>query len=180
MVNKNQRITFQDVELAFRNFAGAEGKFNREGDRNFCIFIDDDIAEMMLKDGWNIHYLKPREDDEDKHEQAYLQIAVSYKGRPPRIVLITSRGKTSLTEDMIDTLDWSEIKTADLIINPYEWGPINGKTGVKAYLTSLYVTIIEDELERKYGDIPETGRGKHRLGVEVPEEEDDGPPWDVE
>jgi len=176
MVDKYQRVTLEDVELAFRNFAGVEGKFNRAGDRNFCVFLDDTLAKAMFEDGWNVHYLKPRENDEDKHEQGYLQVAVSYKGRPPRIVLITSRGRTTLTEDMVDTLDWSEVETADLIINPYEWGPINGKTGVKAYLSSLYVTIVEDELERKYADHKIEGHGKHRLGVEGPGEEP--PPWE--
>lgn len=145
--------TLEEVKIAFRNFSGKEGKYNRAGDRNFCVLLPDDIAKQMEDDGWNVRYLNPRE-PEDK-PQGYLQVAVNYKGRPPRIVMITSRGKTQLDEDMVDILDWAEIKNADVIIRPYEW-EVNGKSGVKAYLQSIYVTIEEDELELKYGDVPDS------------------------
>jgi hypothetical protein len=35
-------------------------------------------------------------------------------------------------------------------VRPYAWD-VNGKTGVKAYLKTLFVTIDEDALELKYG-----------------------------
>jgi hypothetical protein len=46
-------------------------------------------------------------------------------------------------------LDWADIRTCDLIARAYEW-TVNGKTGVKAYLQSMFITIEEDALERKY------------------------------
>jgi len=46
-------------------------------------------------------------------------------------------------------LDWADIKTADLIARGYDWN-VGGKSGTKAYLQSLFVTIEEDALERKY------------------------------
>lgn len=147
-------VLMEGVRIIFRNFAGKEGQYNREGDRNFAVLLDDQVAEAMAADGWNVKWLKPREDDEEGKEQAYLGVSVNFdKGRPPRIVQITSRGRTILGEDMVDELDWVDIANVDMIIRPYEWS-VNGKTGVKAYLQSLYVTIEEDPLELKYAEMP--------------------------
>lgn len=143
-------IVMENVRIIFRNFAGREGQYNREGDRNFCILLEDDVAAAMAKDNWNIKTLKAR--DEDEVEQAYLQVSVNFKGRPPRVVMVTSRGRTTLHESEVEILDWADILTADVIINPYEWA-VNGKTGVKAYLRSIFVTINEDALELKYAEL---------------------------
>lgn len=151
MANDNA-VLMEGVQITFRNFAGKEGQYNREGDRNFAVLLDDKVAQDMAADGWNIKYLKPREDDEDPHEQAYLQVTVSFKGRPPQVVLITSRGKSTLTEDEIEVLDWADIRNVDMYVRPYEWS-VGGRSGVKAYLKSMYVTIEEDELEQKYADL---------------------------
>ena len=136
----------EGVRIIFRTFAGKEGQYNREGDRNFAVLLDDTIANSMAEDGWNVKWLKPREEDEDESSQAYLQVSVNFKGRPPRIVLITSRGRTNLDESQVEMLDWADIKNVDLIVRPYEW-VVNQKSGIKAYLQSIYVTIEEDALE---------------------------------
>lgn len=137
----------EDARLVFRNFAGKEGQYNREGDRNFSVILEPDIAEVMLKDGWNVKYLASREDGEP--DTPYIQVAVNFKNKPPRVVMITSTNRTNLTEESVEVLDWANIQTCDLIARAYEW-TVNGKTGTKAYLQSLFVTIEEDALERKY------------------------------
>jgi len=138
----------ENARIIFRNFEGKEGQYNRNGDRNFAVVIPDEkTAQDMLKDGWNVKYLQPREEGDDP--TPYIQVAVSYKNRPPRVVMMTSMARTVLSEDNIEILDWADIKSSDLICRAYEWD-VNGKTGVKAYLQSLFVTIEEDYLERKY------------------------------
>lgn len=144
-------LIMEDARIVFRNFAGAEGQYNREGDRNFCVLLDEDTAQMMMDDGWNVKRLKPREDAE--RGTAYIQVSVGFKGRPPRMVMITSRGRVDLGEDECILLDWADILTVDLIIRPYHWN-VNGRTGVKAYLKSIFVVINEDYLELKYNDVP--------------------------
>lgn len=151
MVNSDLKI--ENARLAFRNFSGKEGKFNPPGRRNFCVLLDDDISPVLANDGWNIKHLKPRE--EGDAPQAYMQVAVRYENFPPRIVLITSEGKTLLQEDTVNMLDWAEIKNVDLVIRPYNYD-INGKTGVKAYCKTMYVTIEEDEFEKKYMNVPDS------------------------
>ena len=147
-------VVMEGVRIIFRNFAGKEGQFNREGDRNFAVLLDDTMANTMAEDGWNVKWLKPREDDEEESPQAYLQVSVNFKGRPPLVMLVTTRGRTKLDESAVEELDWVDIKNVDLIVRPYEWA-VNGKTGIKAYLQSIYVTIEEDILQIKYAEMDE-------------------------
>lgn len=142
----------ENTRIIFRNFEGAEGMYNRKGDRNFAVCIDDERAKAMEKEGWNVKYLTAR--DEDEQDQAYLSVSVNFNGRPPRVVMITSRGRTDLDEESVDVLDWVDIKSVDMIVRPYEWS-VNGKSGVKAYLKSMFVTVDEDELELKYSEVPD-------------------------
>ena len=137
----------EDARLVFRNFSGKEGQYNREGDRNFAVILDQETAQLMLADGWNVKFLASREDEEP--DTPYIQVSVNFKHKPPRVVMITSSGRTQLDENSVDVLDWAEIRVADLIARGYDW-TVNGKSGTKAYLQSLFVTIEEDELERKY------------------------------
>jgi len=152
MPQNDNTVLMEGVRIIFRNFSGKEGQYNREGDRNFAVLLDDKVATAMAEDNWNVKWLKPRSEEEDDPPQAYLPVSVNFKGRPPRIVLITSRGRTNLDEDSIEMLDWADIINVDLIVRPYEW-TVNQKSGIKAYLQSIYVTIEEDALEIKYSEL---------------------------
>ena len=145
-------VIMEGVRIIFRNFSGKEGQYNREGDRNFAVLLDEKTADIMGTDGWNVKMLKARDDEEGSSPQAYLPVAVNFRGRPPRIVMITSRNRTNLKESQVETLDWVDIINVDLIVRPYEW-TVNGKSGIKAYLQSMYIRIEEDPLEAKYSEL---------------------------
>src|SRR5215213_229440 len=102
MADKDKNsVVMRGVRIIFRNFAGKEGQYNRAGDRNFGVILPSDVAEAMLTDGWNVKYLKPREENEEEVETPWLAVSVNYdKGRPPTVWQITSRGRTSLNEDL--------------------------------------------------------------------------------
>lgn len=151
MVKSN--IIMEKVDkLMFRNFAGAQTKFNPAGKRNFCVFIDEHLARNLENDGWNVRWLTAK--NEGDNDQAYMQVAVSFDNVPPKIILISKNNKIQLDETSINILDWAEIANVDLIIRPYNW-EVNGKKGVKAYVKTMYVTLVADEFEDRYRDIPE-------------------------
>ena len=121
-----------------------------------CVIIDDEeLAQKLMADGWNIRtMINSRNPDGDP--VFYLQVAVKFENIPPKIVMITKRKKTELDDESISCLDYAEIKNVDLTIRPYNWvmqeGTKNEKSGVKAYLRSMYVTIEEDEFAAKYAE----------------------------
>ena len=123
--NVNELI-IENARIMFRNFRGEETKYNRAGNRNFCVVIPDaDQAQKLGEDGWNVRILPPR--DEDEAPLHYIQVAVRFDNIPPNVYMVTRRAKTKLDE-------------------------VNGKSGIKAYLKTMYVTIEEDVFAEKYAD----------------------------
>lgn len=156
MARPSEDITMEGVQIRIRNFSGKEGQYNVKGQRNFLVLINDDVAADLDKAGWNVKFLKPKE--EGDAPQAFLKVKVNLNGEPkPRFVLVTSRGKTRLDPDesSMTILDWSDIIECDLIINPYHYD-FNGNQGITAYLRAGYFKIQEDELDLKYAETPDT------------------------
>lgn len=154
MAANDGTVLIEGGRMVYRNFAGKETQYNREGDRNFGIVIPEALAQQMLEDGWNAKQFKPREDDEEGTElEWWLPVKLGFgKGRPPRVVVITERGRTNIGEAEVEMLDWADVKNVDLIVRPYSWS-VRGENGISAYCQSLYVTIEEDPLERKYAEL---------------------------
>jgi hypothetical protein len=154
MANKNDYVTLEGVRIVFRNFAGAEKKYNDAGDRNFAVVLPPYVADEMEKDGWNVKRRPPKEEGDE--EFCFLKVTVSYKSKPPRLMLITKslNRRTTLDEDTAEMLDYAEYDNVDVALNPYDW-EVNGNRGRKAYLRSIWMTIHEDELDLKYAHIPE-------------------------
>ena len=144
---KTNNIMIEDARLIFKNFSGEESKFNRAGNKNFCVVLDHDMADELAAEGWNIKYLRPREDGEEP--TPYLQVTVAYGNIPPKVIMIAGRNKTPLDSVSIGTLDYAEIANVDLVIRPYNW-EVNGKQGIKAYLKTMYVEIEQDAFASKY------------------------------
>ena len=145
-------IMMEGVRIIFRNFEGKEGPYNKAGERNFAVLLDEEIANTLSDDGWNVKWLKPREDEEEETEQPYLPVSLRYDVFPPHVVLVTSRNRTTLDESQVEMLDYSDITNVDLIVRAHNW-TVNEKSGIKAYVKTMFVTIEEDALVQKYAQL---------------------------
>lgn len=145
------QMTFivEDARIFKTNFAGRElPPYNREGSRNFLVALDPQDAKQMDADGWNVKFPKPGEEDE---KDPFISVQLGYTGgRPPLIVMITSTGRKTLNEKSVEILDSLDLGKVDLIANASHWSNSTG-SGIKAYLKTMFVTIQEDALMRKYG-----------------------------
>lgn len=161
-------LVIENARIRYRNFAGRGTQYNREGDRNFCVMIEDpETAQALADQGWNVRTKEARGmngNPSDEDPLHYIQVTVRYGNIPPKVYLYSRRydkntGKfrvvrTPLNEESIASLDYAEIKNVDLVIRPYNWviqeGTQNEKSGVKAYLKEMHVTIEEDVFADKY------------------------------
>lgn len=153
---KRQQMTIQDATMIYRNFAGKPTKYNAQGGRRtFCVLLDEGTGNTLSKEGWNIKWLKPREGEEDEPRKAFMEVIVNYQGRRgPQIHIFTEGEKappTIVTEATVGVLDYADVASCDMILNPFPW-TIKGESGIKPYLAKLYVTIRQDELDRKYSN----------------------------
>ena len=145
-------LTFmiEDADIRFKNFAGRPGKFDNGGNRSFLVALPFDVADKLAADGWRVTMLKSK--DPEVEDTPCIRIAVKYNKYPTNVVMLSSRGRVHLDEGTIEVLDYSRFATVDLIARGYEWD-VNGESGVKAYLQSMFVTIDEDPLELKYAQL---------------------------
>jgi len=156
-MENNARVPYLEIEgakLIFRNFSGMETDFNREGNRNFHVLIEDEeFAKQLIDAGWNISVHNKKEDKDPFYS---LKVAVRFDVLPPNIFLVRQRDNAliRLDERKVGELDTADIINADIIIRPRIWD-INGKTGIKAYLKDLYVTIQENRFAQKYREAAE-------------------------
>lgn len=145
-------LQIDGARIVFRNFSGAASKYNRAGDRNFALVIEDpNIADKLIEEGWNVKIKPPREEGDIPF--MYLQVKVKFNDRGPNCYLMTGKKMLKLDEDMISMLDDIDIAGVDLDIRPYDWTMDDGKSGRSAYLQSIKVTqrvdrftaVAEDE-----------------------------------
>lgn len=152
-VTDNGRVLLvEDALIGFRNFSGKAGKYNKEGERSFVVFLEPDIARQLEEQEWNIKWPKPLDGipPEEDTRLPYFNVKVEFGDWPPKVVMLINDNATLLSEDRVGELDTAELSRVDLEINPYNWS-VNGKSGVKAYLRAIYATVDTAGFAAKYG-----------------------------
>ena len=143
-------LQIDEARIIYRNFSGAPSKFNREGDRNFAVVInDEEIKDALIEEGWNVKIKAPREEGDDPF--MYLPVKVKFNERGPKVYLKSGKATNRLDEESIDCLDHVDIVSVDMDIRPYDWS-VNGKTGRTAYLQSIWVTQEVDRFADRFAE----------------------------
>lgn len=131
-----------------RNFSGQKrvvnGQvMNSEGNRNFLLMLDPEIAQPMIDDGWNVRFTKPRDPDEEP--QPYISVDANFGKYPPEVYKKTPTSRpVKLEEEDMAALDDDHILEANVVVHPRRYD-VQGKQGIKAYLRRLLVTVADDE-----------------------------------
>lgn len=143
-------LQIDDAHIVYRNFRGEGSKYNREGDRNFAVVIDDqEVADALINEGWHVK-IKPARDEDDIPFMV-LPIKVKFNDRGPTVYLKTGKALNKLDEESVACLDDVDILSVDMDIRPYDW-EVNGKNGRTAYLQSIHVTQRVDRFAERYAE----------------------------
>lgn len=142
-------LQIDNARIVHRNFRGEGSKFNREGDRNFSLVIEDSkVADELAAKGWNVKIKPPR--DEDDEPFMFLPVKIKFNDRGPVAYLKSGNADpVRLNEETIDCLDDIDIMGVDVDIRPFDW-EVNGKTGRTAYLQSIFVTQEVDRFAARF------------------------------
>ena len=150
MANVNS-INIEGATIIWKNFSGERDKFN-PGKRGFSVVIDDAVmADELKQEGWNVKE-RPLQEGADPSEQEWTLPVKLNMNRYTQVWLIVGNHKTLLNEDTVAQLDVVDIVNCDISIRPYEW-EMSGRTGITAYVDSMYVTIRENKFAEKYADL---------------------------
>ena len=143
-------LQIDDARIIYRNFSGEGSKFNREGDKNFAVIIDDqELADQLIDAGWNVKIKPPR--DEDDAPFMFLPVKIKYNDRGPNVYLQSGSNRVRLDEESVSCLDNVDIVTVSMDISPYDW-EVNGKTGRTAYLHSMLVIQEVDRFSERFAE----------------------------
>lgn len=154
MAERMNKLVIDNARLIFKNFSGKGDNYNREGDRNFAVIVDDpNAAKDLANAGWNVRPLISKDPDEEPTH--YIKVKVSFKVRAPKVRLLSNHKQVFLNENTISSLDFAKIEECGVVISPYMW-EVNGKRGISAYLDSMYAKIEDDPFASKYADYVET------------------------
>ena len=141
-------LQIDDARIIYRNFAGEASQFNRAGDRNFSVLIEDEqIANELRDHGWNVKIKQAREEGDTPF--MHLPVKVKFNDRGPSVYLVSGSNRVKLDEETIGMLDNIDILGVDLDIRPFDW-EVNGKAGRAAYLQSICVTQDIDRFAQRF------------------------------
>lgn len=136
------------------NFSGdpERDRFGSEARQLNLVIPDEEQAQELIDEGFNVKQTRPREDDGDDFEPTYyVNVKLNYNSDyPPRVYLVSGDAEpVLLDEESIDMLDRCYILNINVVLNPYH----NQRTDRKSlYVRTMYVEqdVEEDPFAHQY------------------------------
>lgn len=152
----DKRITIDNTKFIFAtNFSGnpANDRF-ADGRRKCNILIPDpEQARDMMKQGIKVRETQPRPDDDPNEfvPDYFVTAVLKFEDRmgnpvkyPPKVYLVVDDNPlVLLNEDTIDILDQIRAKNVNVILNAYEYDPVNHFKSL--YIRTMYVEQDMDD-----------------------------------
>ena len=143
IIVRGVKVVPGQMDLIYRNFAGAKTDYNDAGNRNFCIKVDEADVEGLVNANINV---KRNKDDEP-----YFKVNVRYDNVPPTVVRVKPLAdgrklKTVLDEDSLKSLDKALIADASISVSPY-FSKKNKRW--TCYLASMMFTPLIDPIQEE-------------------------------
>ena len=158
--NENKKfiepLVIKDAHIVMktRNFSGNNpGKFDRQGARNFSIFLDPEKVDIvkLQQEGWNVKTGTPNPEDPDDVPVCFLRVHANWfplndsrSGLNPLIIKVVNGEQIRLDEETVKALDNDEILKCNVTITG-RYMDIPTYKGVVAYLKKMVVQVSADE-----------------------------------
>lgn len=156
-------IAVDDTRFIFQtNFSGdpARDRFADARRKASLIIPDPEQAKDLIKAGFRVRETRPRQDDDpnDFVPEYYVTILLKYRNRknepvkyPPKVYLVSGDNEpVLLDEESVSCIDQMRIKNVNVILNPYEYDPVNN--GLSLYIRTMYVeqNLDDDPYAARY------------------------------
>lgn len=152
----DKRITIDNTRFIFpTNFSGNPANDRFADTRRKCNIIipDPEQARDLIKQGIKVRETTPRgdEDPRDFIPEYFVTAVLKFEDRmgnpvkyPPKIYLVVDDNPpVLLNEDTIDRLDQIRVKNVNVILNAYEYDPVNHSKSL--YIRTMYVEQDMDD-----------------------------------
>lgn len=152
----DKRITIDNTRFIFTtNFSGNPANDRFADTRRKCNIIIPDPEQVrdLIKQGIKVRETIPRgdEDPRDFIPEYFVTAVLKFEDRmgnpvkyPPKVYLVVDDNPpVLLNEDTIDRLDQIRVKNVNVILNAYEYDPVNHSKSL--YIRTMYVEQDMDD-----------------------------------
>lgn len=162
---RNAYFSIKDTKVTYKNFSGAEQRYNPAGKRNFHIYISEEQANVLRDAGLNVKdpYVPdsiaddPTKDTESYMPQYRLKINVNANSQFNRFTLTKFNSETNeileseqLNANTLGQLDNLPIVKMNLTFNAWEYDPKDNPGKRTAWATNFEAFVDVSKFMNTY------------------------------